>query len=79
MKKSRKVLSVILTFAILLPCFSLMANAVSGNNDPDIVKMSSQLAVEIEQEAIVLLKNEDNALPLENKKVNVIKRFIIKI
>ncbi|MBR5232908.1 MAG: glycoside hydrolase family 3 protein [Clostridia bacterium] len=71
MKKSRKVLSVILTFAILLPCFSLMANAVSGNIDPDIVKMSSQLAVEIEQEAIVLLKNEDNALPLENKKVNV--------
>ncbi len=71
MKKTNKILSVILTFAILLPCFSLMAGAVSGNIDPDIVKMSSQLAVEIEQEAIVLLKNEDNALPLEGKKVNV--------
>ncbi len=71
MKKINKILSVILTFAILLPCFSLMADAVSGNIDPDIVKMSSRLAVEIEQEAIVLLKNEDNALPLENKKVNV--------
>ena len=71
MKKSNKILSVILTFTILLPCFTLMANAVSGNIDPDIIEMSSNLAVEIEQEAIVLLKNEDNTLPLENKKVNV--------
>ncbi len=71
MKKSRKILSVILTFTILLPCFSLMASAVSGNIAPDVVAMSSQLAVEIESEAIVLLKNEDNVLPLENKKVNV--------
>lgn len=71
MKKINKVLSVILAFAILLPCFSLMANAVSGNIDHEIVEMSSQLAVEIEQEAIVLLKNEDNTLPLEGKKVNV--------
>ncbi len=71
MKKSRKILSVILTFTILLPCFSLMASAVSGNIAPDIVAMSSQLAVDIESEAIVLLKNEDNVLPLENKKVNV--------
>ena len=71
MKKSKKILSVILACIMTLPCFSLMASAVAGNIDPDIVKMSSQLAVEIEQEAIVLLKNEDNALPLENKKVNV--------
>ena len=71
MKKINKILSVILTFTILLPCFILMANAVSGNIDPDIIEMSSNLAVEIEQEAIVLLKNEDNTLPLENKKVNV--------
>ena len=71
MKKTNKLLSFILTFAILLPCFSLMANAVSGNIAPDVVAMSSQLAVEIESEAIVLLKNEDNVLPLENKKVNV--------
>ena len=71
MKKINKILSVILTFTILLPCFTLMANAVSGNIDPDIIEMSSNLAVEIEQEAIVLLKNEDNTLPLENKKVNV--------
>lgn len=71
MKKINKILSVILTFTILPPCFTLMANAVSGNIDPDIIEMSSNLAVEIEQEAIVLLKNEDNTLPLENKKVNV--------
>lgn len=71
MKKINKILSVILTFTILLPCFTLMANAVSGNIDPDIIEMSSNLAVEIEQEAIVLLKNEDNTLPLENKKVNI--------
>lgn len=60
------ILTVIMAFSVLPQVF-----AVSGKIDKDIIAQTSQNAVEIESEAIVLLKNEDNVLPLEGKKVNI--------
>lgn len=71
MKRQKKITSVILILTILMSCLAIPSLAVSGNIPDDVVAMSSQVAVEIEQEGIVLLKNEDNSLPLAGKKVNV--------
>ncbi len=71
MKKFNKVTAVILVFTILMTCMVVPAFAVSGNIPDDVIAMSSQIAIEIEQEGIVLLKNEDESLPLAGKKVNV--------
>ena len=61
----------ILTFILIFTCLVVPATAVSGNIPDDVVAISSQVAVEIEQEGIVLLKNVDDTLPLAGKKVNV--------
>ena len=61
MKKFNKVTALILVFTLLLTCLTVPAFAVSGNIPDDIIAMSSQVAVEIEQEGIVLLKNEENS------------------
>ncbi len=60
-------------FLVVLFAFSALpqAFAVSGNIDPDIIAETSQTAVEIEREGIVLLKNEENVLPLAGKKLNI--------
>ena len=71
MKKINKVTALILVFTFLMTCLAVPALAVSGNIPDDVIAMSSQIAVEIEQEGIILLKNEDGSLPLEGKKVNV--------
>ena len=71
MKKFNKITAIILVFAVLMSCLAIPAFAVSGNIPADVIAMSSQVAVEIEQEGIVLLKNEDNSLPLAGKKVNI--------
>ncbi len=71
MKKTKKFLALLLTLIIIGSEAMLGVAAVSGNISEDIVKMSSQIAVEIEQEGIVLLKNESNTLPITGKKVNV--------
>lgn len=71
MKNKRKVIAMLMSVIILLSSLTIAANAVSGNVPKDIISMSSKVAVELEQEGIVLLKNEDNTLPLNNKKVNV--------
>ena len=71
MKKSKKLIAVILTITLIFTCLVVPAVAVSGNIPDDVVAMSSQVAVEIEQEGIVLLKNVDDTLPLAGKKVNV--------
>ena len=62
MKKINKVTALILVFTLLMTCLAVPAFAVSGNIPADVVAMSSQVAVEIEQEGIVLLKNEENIL-----------------
>lgn len=71
MKKIKKLIAIVISFIFIISCFIVPAFAVSGNIPADVVAMSSQVAVEIEQEAIVLLKNEENSLPLAGKKVNV--------
>lgn len=67
----KKVLAILLIFSLLVSSIAISAFAVSGNIPEDVVAMSSQVAVEIEQEGIVLLKNDSKTLPLEGKKVNV--------
>ncbi|MBQ4603231.1 MAG: glycoside hydrolase family 3 C-terminal domain-containing protein, partial [Clostridia bacterium] len=69
MKKNLlKIISVVLAF---LAAFCNTAFATSGDVDPAIIAETKETAVQIESEGIVLLKNEDNFLPLENKKVNI--------
>lgn len=71
MKKNlKKLLSV---FLAVIMATSLFTNslAMSGDIDPEIIAETSQTAVQIEAEGLVLLKNEDNVLPLEGKKINV--------
>ena len=71
MKKMKKSIAVFMSIVLMLSCFSIASFAVSGNVPADIIEMSSKVAVELEQEGIVLLKNEDNVLPLGDKKVNI--------
>lgn len=71
MKKMKKSIAVFMSIVLMLSCFSIVSFAVSGNVPADIIEMSSKVAVELEQEGIVLLKNEDNVLPLGDKKVNI--------
>ncbi len=71
MKKSKRIIAILLVVIMLLSCLPLSSMAVSGNVPTDIIAMSSQVAVELEQEGIVLLENEDNVLPIGNKKVNI--------
>ncbi len=71
MKKMKKSVAIFMSIVLLMSCFSIATFAVSGNIPADIIEMSSQVAVELEQEGIVLLKNEDNVLPLNGKKVNI--------
>ncbi len=71
MKKGKKFTAMFMSAVMLLSCFTVAAYAVSGNVPADVIAMSSKVAVELEQEGIVLLKNEDNVLPLGGKKVNI--------
>ncbi len=71
MKKSKKIIAIIMVVVLLFSCFSIVSVAVSGNVPADIIAMSSKVAVELEQEGIVLLKNKENVLPLGDKKVNI--------
>ena len=63
-----KIVSLLLVFSLLA---TVTAVATSGDIDPEIIAETKQTAVQIESEGIVLLKNEDNFLPLNNKKVNI--------
>lgn len=71
MKMRNKITALILVLSLLVAFFSIPALAVSGNIPSEVIAISSQVAVEIEQEGIVLLKNEDDTLPLNGKRVNV--------
>ena len=63
-----KALSLVLAISLIMGNFAF---ATSGDIDPAIIAETKEVAVQIESEGIVLLKNEDNFLPLENKKVNI--------
>lgn len=69
-KRMKKLLALIL---VLVLTFSALpqAFAVSGNIDRNIIEETSKTAVEVEAEGIVLLKNEENLLPLNGKKINI--------
>ncbi len=69
-KRFSKVLSVILAVVLFITC-TVSVLAYSGRIDPNIIAETSKIAMEIEAEGIVLLKNEDNILPLDGKKLNI--------
>ena len=67
----KKLTAVLLAFTLLVTTLPLQAAARSGKLDGAIAAETRAIAVEIEEEGVVLLKNEDNALPLGDKHVNV--------
>ncbi len=71
MKKTFSKLISVFVVAVMIFTIAPQAFALSGDLDPEIIKETSQTAIDIEGEGIVLLKNEDNLLPLEGKKLNV--------
>ena len=70
-KHSIKLISLLLVPVLIIVSLGTAAYAVSGNIDSSIIASTSATAVKIESEGIVLLKNEDDFLPLEGKKLNV--------
>ena len=69
-KRLMKGISILLVLTLLFTC-TISAFAYSGKIDPDIIAETSKTALKIEAEGIVLLKNEDNMLPLDGEKLNV--------
>ncbi len=67
-KKFLKIVALLLVFLLLV---SIPVFATSGDVDPAIIAETRKIAEQIESEGIVLLKNEDNFLPLKDKKVNI--------
>ena len=66
----KRTLSVILAVLLIIPS-GISAFAASDLISEETAAKSVEIAERIEAEGIVLLKNEDNILPLETKKVNV--------
>ena len=72
--KSKKILmrfvSTILAFTL---AFSVCGTAFAASDmiSEETQKKAIDIAYQIEEEGIVLLKNDDQVLPLKNKKVNV--------
>ncbi len=67
----KKRITACLLCLLLLPALTLFAAAKSGRLDAAVAAETRAIAVEIESEGAVLLKNEDGALPLRGKRVNV--------
>ena len=67
----KKTFAVTLVCVLLATALSPCAFARSGKQDEALAAETRALAAEIEAEGVVLLKNEDNALPLRGKRVNV--------
>lgn len=66
----KRTISIFLS-ALIVALSAVSVFATSGNFDASLLEPASEIARQIEAEGIVLLKNEDNALPLGEKKVNV--------
>lgn len=67
----KKIISVMLVVIMAMTVFAPAASALSGKLDKNIAAETRQIAIDIESEGVVLLKNEDNVLPLDGKKLNV--------
>ncbi len=67
----------VLTINIVISSFHVMVNqfldrnTVTAEDIPDITARAKELTMRIESEGIVLLKNEQNSLPLANKSLNI--------
>jgi beta-glucosidase len=66
----RRALVILLSFVLFLTA-TVPALAYSGNISASVLAHAMSVAKEIQAEGIVLLKNEGDVLPLNNKKVNV--------
>ena len=66
-----KLISAVCVFILIFSSVSMISGAVSGNISRDIIEKTSKVAVKIEEEGIVLLKNEDDLLPLNGRKLNI--------
>ena len=66
----RRTLSVVI-IAMMLLSSSVCAFAASDMINEETRKTAIEIANQIESEGIVLLKNDDDVLPLETRKVNV--------
>ena len=69
-KRNLTIISIIMAVTLLFTC-TVSVFAYSGRIDLDIIAETSKTALKIEGEGIVLLKNEENVLPLDDKKLNV--------
>ncbi|MCL2508217.1 MAG: glycoside hydrolase family 3 C-terminal domain-containing protein [Oscillospiraceae bacterium] len=67
----RKLGCVLLALWLAAGALAPLAAAFSGDIGADIIAKTSQTAVDLEAEGIVLLKNEDDLLPLAGKKLNI--------
>ncbi|MBO5859692.1 MAG: glycoside hydrolase family 3 protein, partial [Clostridia bacterium] len=63
-----RIISLMLIFTI---AFSSFSNGFAALISEETTAKSREIAMQIESEGIVLIKNENNTLPLKNKKVNV--------
>ena len=76
-KYCEKILSIILTIVIValstISCFASggMIISTATKISAETTEKSIEIAKQIEAEGIVLLENQDDVLPLQNKKVNV--------
>lgn len=68
MKVSKRILAAVLCLLIMMSTITL---AFAGSVSASTKKNAESIAKQMEAEGIVLLKNENNALPLTDKKVNV--------
>ena len=70
-RKLKKILSISLVVSLVISVTSFIALAYSGDISEQIIEKSSKVAIDIESEGIVLLKNENKTLPLNGKKINI--------
>ncbi len=67
----KRIPALLLSVLFLLTLFPFFAAAKSGKLNADVAAKTRALAVEIETEGVVLLKNDADVLPLADKPVNV--------
>ena len=71
MKNNHFKKSVSLVLALILFASSSLGAFAASLISEETTAKSVEIANQIESEGIVLLKNEDDVLPLKNKKINV--------